>query len=366
MTDRHIRLQQTGSLLRGRFQIGCFGANALTLGLLVAASLPTLGYAQSPEKSPVPAMPGRLIATDAGHRLHLWCIGEGRLPTVILVGGGGGYSIDWALVQPAIAANARVCSYDRAGFAWSDKGPAPRGVGVSADELHQVLRRADVRQPYVLVGLSLGGPIARVFAHKYPDEVAGVVLIDPTLEVERTAPVAEDVLSSLDMRAEEESNPATYLPPDIQAARTWAINLARQEQPPPTIMDGRVELKTAGMAWPIPIWLETSDLGEPVLAVKATMAGTQVPLGDKPLFVISAGRLSWDAQARATGTSYMAALRAHIANQAYAAGLSRNSQFVVARASFHAVIFYEPQLVASAILQVLASARAGDRLKPLH
>jgi pimeloyl-ACP methyl ester carboxylesterase len=239
-------------------------------------------------------------------------------------------------------------------------------VGVSADELHQVLRRAEVRQPYVLVGVSLGGPIARVFAHTYSDEVAGVVLIDPTLEVDRTGPVAEDVLSSLDTREEEESNPAAHLPPDIQATRSWAAKLARQEQPPPTIRDGRIELKTAGMTWPIPIWLETSDLSEPVLAVKATMAGTQVPLGDKPLFVISAGRLSWDEQARSAGTSYMAALRSHIANQAYAAGLSRNSQFAIARASFHAVIFYEPQLVTSAILQVLASARSGDRLQPLR
>src|SRR5215510_12566828 len=104
-------------------------AAALALSLVLATSLQTLGYPQSTGNSAAPPMPGRLIATDAGHRLHLWCTGEGAAPTVILVGGGGGYSIDWGLVQPAIAANARVCSYDRANFAWSDKGPAPRGVG---------------------------------------------------------------------------------------------------------------------------------------------------------------------------------------------------------------------------------------------
>jgi pimeloyl-ACP methyl ester carboxylesterase len=286
--------------------MSCFGAAVLALDLFVAASLPTSGYAQSPPNSAAPPMPGRLVATDAGHRLHLWCTGEGA-PTVILVTGGGGSSMDWALVQPAIAANARVCSYDRAGFAWSEKGPAPRGVAVSADELHQVLRRAEVPQPYVLVGISLGAQIARVFAHKFSGEVAGVVLID-SASLEGTAPVAEDVLSSLDTRAEAESNPATQLPPDLQTALTWARNLARQEQPPPTIMDGRVEMKTAGMTWPIPIWLEYSDLSEPQRAIAATMVASKVPLGDKPLFVISAGRLD----ARTSGSSYIDALRDHV------------------------------------------------------
>lgn len=271
--------------------------------------------------------------------------------------------MDWALVQPALATNARVCSYDRAGFAWSEKGPEPRGAGVSAAELHQVLRRAGVLPPYVLAGISLGGTIARVFAHEYAEEAAGVVLIDTPLD-EGTAPVGDDILSSLDTRAEEESNPAALLPPDLQAASAWARNMSRREQPSPTIRDGPIELPTAGMTMPSPIWLETSDLREPQLAVQATMADTKVPLGDKPLFVISAGRLSWDARARAAGTPYIAALRAHVANQAYATGLSRNSQFIVARESFHAVIFYEPQLVTSATRQVLKSARTGDRLQP--
>ena len=271
--------------------------------------------------------------------------------------------MDWALVQPAIAAKARVCSYDRAGFAWSDKGPAPRGVGVSVAELHQVLRRAGVPGPYVLAGISLGGSIARVFAHEYPDEVAGVVLIDASLE-DGTAPVAEDVLASLDTRPATESNPSDRLPPDARAASAWARNLASQEKPPPFLLDGGRQTPTAGTTWSIPIWLEVSDLRELQQAAVSTMAGAKVPLGDKPLFVVSAGRLS--VPPGASGASYRNELRKHIENQAYAAGLSRNSQFVVARESFHGVIFYEPQLVTSAILQVLASARTGDRLQPLR
>jgi len=223
----------------------------LAISLVIAASVPN--YAQSVAVSPALKMPGRLVETDAGHRLHVWCTGVGT-PTVILVGGLGSYSIEWALVQPGVAENSRVCSYDRAGYAWSEKGPEPRGFGVSVAELHQVLQRANVRPPYVLVGHSWGGRIIR----------------------------------------------------------------------------------------------------------------QRIPLGDKPLFVISAGRLSWDAQARASGRSYVTAQRARIANEACTAGLSRNSQFAVAYASFHSVHLYDPLIVTNAILRVLKSVRGGSRLEPFE
>src|SRR5262249_31209285 len=116
---------------------------SLSFAFVLSASLSFVS-AQSKTESAVPAMPGRLVATDAGHRLHIWCRGEGS-PTVILLAGGGSFSIDWADVQPAIAAKTSACSYDRAGYAWSDPGPAPRGLGTSADELHQVLELAGVR-----------------------------------------------------------------------------------------------------------------------------------------------------------------------------------------------------------------------------
>ena len=91
--------------------------------------------------------------------------------------------------------------------------------------------------------------------------------------------------------------------------------------------------------------------------------------GDAPLIVISAGRVSWDAPTRASFRSYAAAQRAHVAEQARLAGLSRNSTLVVARASFHAVQFYEPEVITNAILQLLASAAVDvaviGRLKKL-
>jgi pimeloyl-ACP methyl ester carboxylesterase len=304
--------------------------------------------AQSATELRIPPMPGRLVATDAGHRLHMWCTGEGS-PTVVLVNGAGSFSIDWALIQPAIAAKTRVCSYDRAGYAWSDSGPAPRGVGTAVAELHQVLVRAGERGPYLLVGSSWGGIIARVFAHAHPDDVAGVVLADTTpwgiaaLE-SRVAP--EESLTNLDSRAEEERAPVARLPADVLAVRAWALSRLPQQVP-------GLNITPAFMS------LEFSILTEPDLALGATTVGTRVPLGDTPLVVISAGRVSWDDATRASFSSYAAAQRAHIEEQARLAALSRNSTFVVARGSFHAVQFYEPELITNAVVRMLTSALTG-------
>jgi pimeloyl-ACP methyl ester carboxylesterase len=113
-----------------------------------------------------------------GFRLHLNCAGQGR-PTVVLDAALGGSSVSWALVQPDIASLTRVCSYDRAGFGWSDGVPGPRTVGRIVDELRTLLDRAGETPPFVLVGHSFGGLVMRVFATRYRADTLGVVLVDP-------------------------------------------------------------------------------------------------------------------------------------------------------------------------------------------
>jgi len=121
--------------------------------------------------------PGRLIDVG-GHRLHLDCTGGGG-PAVVFDAALGGSSISWSLVQPPIARLTRACSYDRAGFAWSDAGPLPRTAGRCADELRVLLERGGVPPPYVLVGHSYGGLVMRIFAARHREDVAGLVLVDP-------------------------------------------------------------------------------------------------------------------------------------------------------------------------------------------
>lgn len=125
--------------------------------------------------------PAQLVDIGDGRRMNLLCEGSGT-PTVILESGAGGGLSGWMVFQTRIAQHTRVCSYDRAGFGFSDR--SLRGITsiTVTDDLHRLLVAADVEPPYVMVGHSLGGMYVRHFAAKYLDEVAGLVLIDPFTE----------------------------------------------------------------------------------------------------------------------------------------------------------------------------------------
>jgi pimeloyl-ACP methyl ester carboxylesterase len=121
--------------------------------------------------------PGRMVDVD-GHKLHLNCAGSGS-PTVILESGGGWTgSLSFVLVQPEIAKSHRVCSYDRAGTMWSERGHKNPSVTLIADSLHELLRNASESPPYIMVGYSLGGLMVREYASRYPLDVQGMVLVE--------------------------------------------------------------------------------------------------------------------------------------------------------------------------------------------
>jgi len=125
-------------------------------------------------------MPGRRVAILSGGSslyLHIDCTGQGT-PAVVLDSGLGDSFISWQKVQLEIARFTQVCSYDRAGIGYSDRSPRPRTSRVIAEELHSLLQAARTPSPYVLVGHSMGGFDVRVFAGLYPNDVAGVVLVD--------------------------------------------------------------------------------------------------------------------------------------------------------------------------------------------
>ena len=120
-----------------------------------------------------------VIRSVGDHRLHIDCRGQGQ-PTVVLVSGLGEFSASWARIRDGVAPTTRVCVYDRAGQGWSDDLAHPQDGIAAAADLHALLAAAGERGPFVLAGHSIGGPYAMTYAERFPDEVAGMVLLDST------------------------------------------------------------------------------------------------------------------------------------------------------------------------------------------
>lgn len=124
--------------------------------------------------------PGALIDVG-GHRLHVKCSGDG-FPPVVLESGIAASSLSWSVVAAQVAAFTRVCTYDRAGLAWSDAPSSPRTFTRMVDELEAVIAHAAAGERCILVGHSFGSFLVRGYACRHPDSVAGMVLVDPAVE----------------------------------------------------------------------------------------------------------------------------------------------------------------------------------------
>ena len=167
-----------------------------------------------------PAMPGQSIDVG-GHSLRLHCTGTGS-PTVVLQPGGGAMSSDMGWIAPRVAADTRVCVYDRPGRGGSEAVSTPEDASQIATDLHTLLRRGNVPGPYVLAGHSFGGLYVLTYAARYPDQVAGMVLVDTTAP--RETPPAARLL-----------RPEPLLPPGT--GRHPALHLGSTRPDPPVRAD---------------------------------------------------------------------------------------------------------------------------------
>jgi pimeloyl-ACP methyl ester carboxylesterase len=225
--------------------------------------------------------PGEMVNVN-GHLMHINCMGEGG-PTVILEAANLGMSAHWVRVQQQLAKTTRVCAYDRAGMGWSEAGPEPRDAKQISSELHTLLKSADTEAPYVLVGHSYGGLYTRMYAARYPKQVAGVVLVDSSHP--------EQFTRSEEGRAMYEQNRrmGAFIP---WLTRLGVIRLTNFYPAHPDLpAQQRAQIEAFNSS--------TQQLATTVEEFSATpQTNSQVrstqSLGDKPLGVVSAGQQSPD------------------------------------------------------------------------
>jgi len=281
-------------------------------------------------------MAGQLIDVG-GHRLHLRCTGSGS-PTVVLQPGGGDMSSVMGWVAPAVAGHTRVCVYDPAGRGWSDPADVTQDGAQMMTDLHTLLHRGGVPGPYVLAGHSFGGLYVRIFAARYPDEVAGMVLIDSTGSALPASSAAQswgpdDILARASVLASTSGR--------LGVGRLFGLGYGSLPQQSDDEVRARVAT-TSSLRSTIDEYIQAN--------ASEHQAASLVDFGDKPLFVLTAG-VGSDA-------AWMAA-------QDQTATLSTNSVHRVVAGAKHADLILEradAAVTAQAIADVVASVRTAQPL----
>lgn len=293
---------------------------------------------------------GQLI-NIGNHRLHIYPTGEGS-PTVIFESGGASWSLDWNLVQTEVAKFTSVCSYDRAGFGWSDSGPKPRTSEQIVAELHTLLTKAEIKKPYILVGASFGGHTARLFTKKYPDEVVGIVLLDARHEaINSKMPPAWKKL--------EVAGKGMYQFM-LLASRLGVLNLLGrlmgEKAAPPIVMKLPHEIRPAYLEVGFQSKYFQSNLDELAASAESDkQLSVTGSLGNIPLTVVRHGIPDLFASMPAEQAKQSEQVWQEL--QADLVKLSSNSQMFVAEKSGHGIQIDQPSIVVDVIRQMVETVR---------
>ena len=321
--------------------------------MLLQAALLALHTAAGP-----PRAPGVLVDIG-GQRIHLHCTGAGS-PTVLLENGSGDFSVGWALVQPGVGKFARVCSYDRGGYAWSDPGARPRTYAQLALEIHTALIRAHIDPPYIVVGQSYGGLVVRGFASQYREDVTGMVLVDAVHEDQRV------VYGGQPHRLRDAARGRSAPPPRIQLdtallALTRDSAAPQSTEPLPAPLDRLPAAAQVIWRWAEaqPVYDSTARAEmdwspEELARMHASRLAGRASLGNLPLIVLARTHGDYPDGMEISADSLERERRSLMADLA---GLSRNGVLIFAAHSGHNIHLEDPELVVHAIRTVVERAR---------
>ncbi|RAO78383.1 alpha/beta hydrolase [Dyella jiangningensis] len=301
------------------------------------------------------AQAGSLIDIGRGRQLNLRCTGQGAR-TVILEAGSHADTTTWFKVQPLVATFAKVCSYDRAGYGFSSEGPMPRNLDADVSDLHDLIARAGLKTPVVLVGHSLGSNIARRYAQMHAGDVSGMVLVDPP---------AQDVAAfAPEWSKDEEAMNAhrfDFIRQCLAGAEKGQLasppaELQRCTAAPNSLASEKVNAVVAAYKYKPAFWRTLLSELQDNAVVFSKPVSPQETAGQLPLIVLAAS----DAQAGAPPDVRKALEAATEKTQArIAATSSRGERQVVANSS-HDMQLDQPEAIAKAVEKVLKEAGTAE------
>ena len=295
-----------------------------------------------------------------GYELHKNCTGRGS-PTVIVDAGNGDFSLSWVKIQSELAKFTRICTYDRAGYGWSDPSPEQRTAKVMAEELHTLLSNAGVEPPHVLVGHSLGGYTVRMYADLYPSEVAGMILVDAG---------HEDQLKKFPPEFEKlEQQTVSYFAGGCLLARFGILRLmggssGGLDSAPPYVLKLPKDIQLEYMAMlSHPSYFATAVNERRLLPETTDQVRATKKLGDLPLIVLTAETTVDPETLQAIGmpTDFDASGIHQIwyELQAELAALSTRGEQIIVGNSTHAIHIDQPQVVIESIKKVVEMILKG-------
>lgn len=296
--------------------------------------------------------PDHAIALDGGH-VHLIQSGEGA-PTVVFISGIGGFTAFWSLVQPEIARLTHAFSHDRPGYMKSDALPedVPLTAARAANDLHLLLQCAGAKPPFILVGHSFGGFVARLYAARFPAEVAGIVMIDANHEDEWTSRYPDEHRKGL--RLMERMMRLLW-----HLSRLGIPQLLVRLRTPTAFRGLPADAQRTAVKGFAPKTLRTISREFRALEQSAREVRHEASdLGDVPLIVIRRGQ----AGPVAPGVSReLAATLEQIAaqNQEELSRLSNQGELWVAKDSSHNIHVEQPQIVIDAVRKLIETVRAN-------
>lgn len=284
--------------------------------------------------------PGQMVDVG-GYDLHLVKSGSGS-QTIVFEAGSGETSLSWRDIPDKLAQYATVVTYDRAGYAWSEKATHERTGDQIVHELYSALKQENIPGPYLMVGHSLGGMYARLFAQTYPDEVMGLVLVDARPEDD-----ARDTQAILEAESFTGNPPASTL----KLLKQSGILRLFQD----TLLEGLVAEEDRGQFINViatPSYFETKE-EEAELAYTTEDAIRGQRLGALPVRIIARGLPQDYAQVGISETAGRKLEEIWQSGQRKMLDISTDSRLIVAEKSGHMVIHDQPELVVDTILDVL-------------